>query len=346
MEFDVIEVVSKNDFEKIKILWNRLEKGKDMTFFQSYEWNIMLYNQWNNDLRQRKSGKIVLVYSETIIAPLIIQKRDVYTVSGIRKKGIYILGTGSYSDYMNFIYESTDKETINKIINFIRYTYNKTQYFQYIRKECVLSKILSENYEYITNVSVKVNVTHSREQYTQSLSKSTRQNLRTALNRMKKDNIQYKYEVVNGRLEDELVEELLECHRQRVISKNRERNSLINMLKNIYRISLLDNMEKNNNIIRNAMKQFDNSITVVVKLDGKLVGYLYGFKDEKIIRIVHNCYYEQYGFYSPVFRGTYDFVVDCCDNEIISYVDFTRGDEPYKYKLNGEEDVLCSYVIK
>ena len=47
-----------------------------------------------------------------------------------------------------------------------------------------------------------------------------------------------------------------------------------------------------------------------------------------------------------MFKGTYDFLIDCHTNEEVSKVDFTRGKEPYKYQLGGVETVLRQYKGK
>ena len=55
--------------------------------------------------------------------------------------------------------------------------------------------------------------------------------------------------------------------------------------------------------------------------------------------LMQNCFKMEYAFYSPLFRGTYDFLIKQIQNESknVMQIDFTRGDEPYKYKLGGVE---------
>ena len=96
------------------------------------------------------------------------------------------------------------------------------------------------------------------------------------------------------------------------------------------------------------MKRMNNSIFVIVKLNDVTVGYLYGLMDNRAIRVMQNCFKMEYAFYSPLFRGTYDFLIKQIQNESknVMQIDFTRGDEPYKYKLGGGEMQLHNYVIK
>ncbi len=49
--------------------------------------------------------------------------------------------------------------------------------------------------------------------------------------------------------------------------------------------------------------------------------------------------------YSPVFRACYDFITKEAIENNLEWLDFTSGDEDYKYKLNGKEMILYSYKI-
>ena len=96
------------------------------------------------------------------------------------------------------------------------------------------------------------------------------------------------------------------------------------------------------------LQRMNNSIFVIVKLNDVTVGYLYGLMDNRAIRVMQNCFKMEYAFYSPLFRGTYDFLIKQIQNESknVMQIDFTRGDEPYKYKLGGVEMQLHNYIIK
>ena len=93
------------------------------------------------------------------------------------------------------------------------------------------------------------------------------------------------------------------------------------------------------------MQYMPNSCLIVVYLNSKVTGYLYGLRDGTIIRIMQNCFDEKYKFYSPMFRGTYDFILSCYETCDVTAIDFTRGNEEYKYKLGGIETKLYTYII-
>lgn len=103
----------------------------------------------------------------------------------------------------------------------------------------------------------------------------------------------------------------------------------------------------NYDIVENSMRRLPQSYFIIVKLKGVIASYLYGLRDDRAIRIMHNCFDEDYKFYSPMFRGAYDFILDQTENRALNVdqIDFTRGDEEYKFKLGAEELPLYHYAL-
>ncbi len=106
------------------------------------------------------------------------------------------------------------------------------------------------------------------------------------------------------------------------------------------------------NIIPSVIKQFEGVWILVVYLNEEIGGYLLGLRDGAVIRVIQNCVNSEYSFYSPSFRAAYDYIVDCIvqnetasSAESVRCIDFTSGDEEYKYRLNGSELFLCDYEM-
>lgn len=343
------------DFDAIRDAWLELETGKEMTIYQAFKWNQLLAEeQFNTFVFGLFTSIVVYIVKDTnetkLILPLIIQKRNNKTKWFGRKRGIYILGHGSYSDYLNAIYKNiTDsdlKDLFNKIHqDYPKYEYTFTDLIQGTTFERFVSGLGLEELE--STVSVAVEKADSIREYTKMLSKHVRQNLRTSLNRMKKDQLDYEYKVVEGVItDDEVLNKLRELHVERMIEKNNVDTDLIHKLSSAIRISYRAHKENNNNIIYESMRTMEKSVFVLVFLNGELSGYLYGLKETHTIRIMQNCFKSKYKFYSPMFRGAYDFLIDCYENPEIERVDFTRGNEPYKYQLAGVETILKQYSGK
>ena len=70
-------------------------------------------------------------------------------------------------------------------------------------------------------------------------------------------------------------------------------------------------------------------------------------RDSDAVRIMHNCVKEEYSFYSPMFKRAYDFICEEINNKRynVTQIDFTRGDENYKFQLGGEALFLNHYAI-
>lgn len=340
------------DFDELKGVWLELEKGQDMTAYQSFSWNrLLVQEQFNTFMSKFFSTIIVYVVKDRskvkVILPLIVQKRSNKTKWFGRKKGVYILGHESYSDYLNAIYENIDKESFETLLDRLKkdlehYIFNFTDLIEGTLFEKYVEQTSITKQE--STVSVAVSKVESAENYTQNLSKHVRQNLRTALNRMSKDNIKYEYKVIWGKVDDiDTLDKLRELHIERMSQKNNVDTDLIHRISSAVRIHYRRKKELKNNIVYESMKVMENSVFVIVYLNGQISGYLYGLQEQHTIRIMQNCFRSEYKFYSPMFKGAYDFLLDCYQNDAIQRIDFTRGNESYKYQLAGEETILKQY---
>lgn len=335
-----------DDLKPLKEKWERLEKGSDMTFFQSYEWNRLLVENFYGASYNCFFAEIVVYETDHIIAPLLVQKQNVHIRWLGRRKGVFFLGTGNYSDYMNFIYESMDECELKELIYYIR-SDNRDLLLtlSMIREDTVMVHLLQSIGFTKSEATVAVSVTlpESEDAYDAMLSKSTRQNLRTSKNRMVKDGMDYQLEYVQGTVNSDLIFHLVGIHLQRVMEINTDKSSIKKYLSSTIRKWNLRRVEMKNNIISSAMAKVERSMLIIARLNGNIAGFMYGFIDDGTIRIVQNCYVDDYKFYSPMFRGAYDFAVNQISSKGFTSIDFTRGGEAYKYKLGGIEIKLYSF---
>lgn len=343
------------DFDAIREEWEKIEKGNDMTAYQSFSWNKLLVQEhFNTFFHNFFSSLIVYMVKDgdqiKIIFPIIVQKKSNKTKWFGREKGVYILGHASYSDYLNAIYCNTDDKAFEALVDNLKndlghYIFNFTDLVEGTSFEKFIERKGITKLE--STVSVAVEKCASAEAYTKMLSKHVRQNLRTALNRMTKDGIKYEYKVIYGKIDDiNVLEQLRELHINRMSEKNNVDTDWIHKLSSMVRINYRKRKELKNNVVYEGMKTLDNSVFVIVYLNNQISGYLYGLQEAHTVRIMQNCFRSDYKFYSPMFRGTYDFLIDCYQNDLIQKIDFTRGDESYKYQLAGKETVLKQYSGK
>lgn len=336
--------------------WMKLQSGKDMTIFQSYHWNELLVEYW-------RSGKYNALFSylvfyrikdenntTQVIIPLLVQKVGFsYKWIG-RKRGLYLLGTGSYSDYLNLIYQELTKETFDFFLSYLKKEYRKMNlYLEYIRDRNSLFDILQSKSvtPYSKMISVYIEKMETPEKYTESLSKKTRHHLRNSANRIEKDNLDYRFAVMSHTSDEQLLESLLRIHLERLKIINSPQG--LTLKKKIssflwYRYQLY--LELHNNIVISSMKNMKESCLVIVRINGEIAGYLYGLRDGNSIRILQNCCLEKFQYYSPMFQCHYRFIIQGYKDNSFSQYDLTRGNERYKYELGGQELILFSYKIR
>lgn len=356
MKFEYKIISSEQDMVSLEPMWKELEHGAEMTVFQSYDWNVLLVEQWMKFRYNRRFTKIYIFQvieddKVVLIAPMIVQRKSFGIKWLGRKKGIYFLGIESYSDYMNMIYDHVENSWFDFMLKKISEWFPQLDFkLDYVRDDTALAAwCKKKRVEDHLTTSAFVELPTTVEEYNAKLSKGTKQNLRTALNRMKKDGYVYELFVHKNIDDDEFINELSTIHAERARIKNRVHDQdLIHYFSRILHANYEELKNKTYDIIKNSMRRMKNSVLVVVKLNNETVGYLYGLRDDKAVRIMQNCFKVQYAFYSPLFRGAYDFILNQIKNPQngIDQVDFTRGDEPYKIKLGGWQMPLHHYILK
>ncbi len=353
MKIECIAIRARDDFDQLYDKWEKAEQGIDMTVFQSFDWNRLLFDEWNHSKYNKAFSKIEVYVIENsghvMIVPTLIQMhRTKLKLELGRERGAYILGHGSYSDYLNVICDVFLAESFQLYVETVKNKYCGIKlFFNNIREDSMLHKFLYEEYEHVASmVAVSIKVPQSKEEFKGLLSKHTRQNLRTAFNRMNKDHMEYEWKETGIIQNHELRHKMMVIHRKRMVEKNRSNRDIIHRVGAFLRTRLICYQETNNNIVQASMATMKNSVAVLVSLKGNVVGYIYGLKDKNgTIRVLQNSIDENYKFYSPMFRGIYDYIMENCETGELKELDFTRGDEEYKYKLGGQETQLFNYII-
>ena len=130
-----------------------------------------------------------------MIAPLVVQSRSVNLRFYSMTSGICILGEKSYSDYLNFIYDGWSDEAADEIFGFIHDNYGELELrFNNVPESSSLAKYISARFELLNRdgeTAVFVKNPADADEYYKSLSKNTRQNIRTAYNRLAKSGFEY-----------------------------------------------------------------------------------------------------------------------------------------------------------
>lgn len=207
-----VSIIPFKSVESIKDEWIKLSKNQ--TIFQSYEWNAnylkIKWGGWRNYIC------IVKDDNEDVVAIL-----PITTFKRIIKTNIIILGKNNYVDYGDIISKSVTKDILAVIVDAIKKKFtNPTIELQGIIENTKFQKLLeAEAIVTAEYKAVAVRIPRDVDEYNAHLTKSTRQNLRTALNRMNTDGLSYRYEIYEGTIDNVLAEKLVNLHLKRNIEK-------------------------------------------------------------------------------------------------------------------------------
>lgn len=218
-------------FDALKSDWLLLEKGADMTAFQSYSWYHgihALFDQERTKNLFRKWRYIVVRKRDVplLIAPLEIKLCGFgYKNYGAAPRGVYFIGRMGHTDYLNFIYDRFDPDAMAVMMEYVVEKYKQRRFcFDRMLENVESYRYLCQTYrvEQGPEHCAALVLPESFDEYRMSLSKSTRQNIRTAVNRAKKNDLELTHELILDE-GDALKEQLLLLSRQR--DKKKKANS-------------------------------------------------------------------------------------------------------------------------
>jgi len=226
---------------ELESVWKQLEQGQDMTAFQSYDWylNLQAVHQAEHTKNLFRELRYITVSDETgpvLIAPLEIHKFGVGYKKYGAPRGVYFIGRLGYTDYLNFIYDAFDPHALQILIDYVCDAYSQ-------RKFCFDRMLESTaSYQYLSNTysgacmpvqCAALVLPDTFADYKSLLSKSTKQNIRTANNRAKKNEIVLTHELIHD--EDTATKEkIITLNAQRREKKNKASRAQMSFAGRIY----------------------------------------------------------------------------------------------------------------
>jgi len=323
--------------------WRSLEIGKEMTLFQSYDWYNMLLEYYIPEDTKNFVSVFAVIEDDgkaCMIAPLWIITKNFRILN---RKGVFFIGRYSFSDYLNFIYKNFDSEALNYLLADLHEKFGVNSFtFEDFRKSTSIYDYISNNYK-LTSITefpcVDLIVPHTLEEYKKMLSKNSRQNLRTANNRLKRDG-----KTLTFNLED-LDIDIEKCMMIRESKLMVKYNEFSLWRKYKYRII---------NRFRYTFPPFFPLKTypkskIMTAYDGerKLRAFFnYGYDPNgKAIRIMAAGTDLDFARYSPGILLMHHFITNAIEERKLKEIDFTRGDEKYKFALGGQQTKNLRFTI-
>ena len=173
------------------------------------------------------------------------------------------------------------------------------------------------------------------EDYIKSLSKSTRQNLRTAKNRIVKDEKHFSL-ITNytNKLPVRTIDKCISIYSNRQGSK--------------YGKGFLNRISINTINYTTAMMRKNSGVIFVLEIDDKVAAFMFGYINlmKNSIEIPKLAIDENYAFYSPGMLLVDQTIEFLQKNTGIRTLDLCRGTENYKLKMGGEIYKTYNFTIK
>ena len=329
-----VKYYKRNHLDQIQDVWRVLQTGEEMTLFQSYQWFHVLSECYVPvDTKEFESIYAVVESNHTpcMIAPLWIVKK---TFRILNTKGAYLLGRGSFSDYLNFIYQHFDGGAFDYLLNDLSKKYGiKYITFENFRESTSAYGYIVNNYKICRNSeypSVGLNLPSSMEEYQKLLSKNSRQNLRTANNRLKKDGKSLVYNFDDQQVDKNLC---LKIRESKLVAKAAHFSLYFK-----YKYRILNRLRYRFHGFMPITHYPDSKLMTAFDDQGKLRAFFnYGYDpDETRIRVMAAGTDLVFARYSPGMLLMYNFILKAIQEGVIKEVDLTRGDEKYKFSLGGK----------
>jgi len=191
---------------------------------------------------------------------------------------------------------------------------------------------------------VRINITGDVDMHIKRLSPSVRQNLRTAYNRMKRDDVKYELRVYmpGDVMENNVWNDVIRLYLRRFLGKYKKEksgNSFYKLYKTVYYKHI-----KHDTV---SLRRLVNTFHSVLFMNGEIACFMSGFSNHGLtsVAIPRLAFNDKYKFYSPGYVMICETIRWLSDNTTVREIDLSRGVEKYKTDLGGEIYTTKSYSL-
>lgn len=227
-------------------------------------------------------------------------------------------------------------------------------FYVHIRKKCRLNRLPSSSVLLQTAQQARLNL-HSRicvkidfpqgvEALLSGLSKSVRQNLRTAYNRINRDGVDCKLQVCMGQeMTDETWSQLMKVYMGRLFTKHKTKARCNVLYRYIHYLKYYCIKHDTK-----SLRALPHSIHAILYGNGHIMGFMSGFLSQDGTQVVvpRLAIDAQYRFYSPGYVLLAETLRWLEANTKCRSLDLCRGDEQYKTDLGGEAYYTASVIYE
>ncbi len=315
----MLKVVKYNKIDELKSIWTDMEEN-------------------NQNLDAMADFEFVKTFTSGItnkIKGLLKKSSVVYYVVFNGDKPVMIFSANVQSDVIESLYtldfydlvtyeNASGKEIYEALLEISKLE----------QKPIVLNKLkanknayskLSEYVEFDDDTScVKIDYTADYDAYYQSLTKHSRQNLRTAYNRLKTDGLSYRFEFVMGQTDKKLAKQLKSLY----LNRRAKKYSNMNFLKKM--VYMIDEP------ISKVCFSLKNSFSAVLYIDEKIACYMAGVIKSGEAIVPRLAIDDRFSRYSAGVILVNETIKELIKKEIFT-LDLAIGTETYKTQMGGVE---------
>ena len=306
--------------------------GKGMTDKQPW---LTLFMRELNVVYRNKNGDVI------VVAPMLYQRKN----SGCH---VWLRGVWTSAGHLDFVYDS-DQYTYEVFSEIIDETVKKLGkcifHFTKVQQKSLTVKYIERKFQDVYEKRIEECATiilpETYDAWFASLKKSAKQNIRTAYNRMNRENLSFEFVFrENESLKDGEYKEMIRLYSQRLAQKNSLKESavILHILKFL----------KTVNPMTKALKKMKNTSCGIIRINDEIAGCFWGVScnDGRLIipRLSIN---NKYGVYCPgglLIAETIKKLTE--ENRKYTEFDLSCGDEPYKYTYGAVPHYNLSYHIK
>lgn len=183
--------------------------------------------------------------------------------------------------------------------------------------------------------AVKIDISIPYEDYYNSLTKSSRQNLRTAYNRMKTDNQDLEFRVLHSDEYKQNLSTIINLSESRHAERYGHKKTFLGKIFRMY-------LNYATLIYKNSSKY---SLSFMIMINGEIAGVMSGLISSNSYIVPRLAINNRFKRYSPgiiMLNETIKWLQDNCN---IKYLDLSFGLEPYKFNMGGTKYSCKNFAI-
>lgn len=348
---------SPQEFDKLEASWKLLEKGTDMTWFQTYDWYKIVNKHFIAEKKKApfRFGTYVLLSDDNdkplLIAPIQVIKTGFYFKGIGLRKGFYFIGRQGFSDYLNFVYNEFEDSYLDEIFKFLKNKYNSNFFcFENISYKCKSYTCLNKYQnigQRLDSLCMCIELPDTFEEYHAKWTANMRHGINQAHHRMERDNMNFTYEIRHY-IDDDFSKDLNKIRLERLKKKQDETYAALSSKAKVY-TKVRDFIVDKTSVPIDIIEETDDCWCIVSKCDGDLAAFFY-FQYKPENRTLYSVWLgtnEKYNRYKPGMTQLIDFIHDEINNgkPNLDYIDLTRGNERYKYDLKADEVTTSQFTF-